>query len=155
MPTRPTPTQEPSTSKTTASQSRAHNSSDPTKPCRLQLIKEIEGCRTGQWCTVLYDGKIYPGIIRRVLDITKKLCRCSACKLWDRTGSDGLWRMTQQCTNCSWHYIGIVRQVMDVMKYSMVPVHAVVRQNMLWWALKVVDHFRWPIPEPLTEDYEH
>ena len=72
MPTRPTPTQEPSTSKTTASQSRAHNSSDPTKPCRLQLIKEIEGCKTGQWCTVLYDGKIYPGIMRRVMDITKE-----------------------------------------------------------------------------------
>ena len=72
MPTRPTPTQESSTSKTTATQSRAHNSSDPSKPCRLQLIKDIEGCRTGQRCTVLYDGKIYPYIMRRVMDITKE-----------------------------------------------------------------------------------
>ncbi|KAI0226504.1 hypothetical protein LSAT2_022968 [Lamellibrachia satsuma] len=46
-PTRPTPTQEPSTSKTTATQSRAHNCSDPPKYSRLQLIKDIEGCRTG------------------------------------------------------------------------------------------------------------
>ena len=72
MSTRPTPTQEPSTSKTTATKSRAHNSSDPTKPCRLQLIKDMESCRTGQWCTVLYDGKIYPGIMRRLMDITKE-----------------------------------------------------------------------------------
>ena len=72
MPTRPTPTQEPSTSKTTATQSRAHNSSDPTKPCRLQLINDMEGCRTGQRCTVLCDGKIYPDIMRRVMDITKE-----------------------------------------------------------------------------------
>ena len=72
MPTRPTPTQEPSTSKTTATQSRAHNSSNPPNPSRLQLIKDIEGCRTGQWCTILYDGRIYPGIMPRVLDVTKE-----------------------------------------------------------------------------------
>ena len=42
-----------------------------------------------------------------------------------------------------------------MMKDSMVPVHAIARQNMLWWALKVVDHFRYPIPEPLSEDNEH
>ena len=42
----------PSTYKTTPTQSRAHNSSDPPKPSRLQLIKDAEGCRTGQWCTI-------------------------------------------------------------------------------------------------------
>ena len=47
MPTRPVPTEEPSTSNTTATQSRAHKSSDPPKPSRLLLIKDIEGCRTG------------------------------------------------------------------------------------------------------------
>ena len=72
MPTRPTPTQEPSTSKTTATQSRAHKSSDPPKPSRLLLIKDIEGCRTGQSRNILYDGKIYPGIMRRVMDVTKE-----------------------------------------------------------------------------------
>ena len=72
MPTRPTTTQEPSTSKTTATQSRTHNSSDPPKPSRLQLIENIEVCRTGQWCTILYDGTIYPGIMRRVMDVTKE-----------------------------------------------------------------------------------
>ena len=69
MPTRPTSTQEPSTSKT---QSRTHSSSDRPKPSQLQLIKDIEGCRTGQWCTILHDGKIYPGIMRRVMDVTKE-----------------------------------------------------------------------------------
>ena len=48
-----------------------------------------------------------------------------------------------------------MRRVMDVMKYAMVSVQAVARQNMLWLALKDVDRFHWPIPEPLTEDYEH
>ena len=68
---RPTLTQEPSTYKTTATQSRAHNSSDPPKLTRLQLISDIEGCKTGQWCTILYDGKTFPGIMRRVMDVTK------------------------------------------------------------------------------------
>ena len=71
MPTRATPTQEPNTSKTTATQLRAHNNSVPSKLRRLQLIKDIEGCRTGQWCTMLYDGKIYPDIMRRVMGVTK------------------------------------------------------------------------------------
>ena len=73
MPTRPTPTRETSISKTTATQSRAHNSSDPPKPRQLQLVKDIEGCRTGQYCTILYDGKIYPGIMQRVMDVTKEI----------------------------------------------------------------------------------
>ena len=90
MPTRPVPTEEPSTSKTTATQSRAQKSSDPPKPSRLQLIDGIENCRTGQWCAILYDGKIYLGIMRRVMDVTKTLWWCSSCKLWDRTGSIGL-----------------------------------------------------------------
>ena len=42
-----------------------------------------------------------------------------------------------------------------MMKDSMVPVLAIARQNMLSLALKDVDHFRLPIPEPQTEDYEH
>ena len=74
MPTRQVPTEEPSTSKTTATQSRAHYSSDPPKPSRLQLIEDIEDCRTGQSRTILYDGKIYPGIMRRVMDLMKNTC---------------------------------------------------------------------------------
>ena len=67
MSTSPAPTQEPNTFNTTATQSRAHSSSNPPKSSRLQLIKDIEGCRTGQWCATLYDGKIYPGVMRRVI----------------------------------------------------------------------------------------
>ena len=73
MPTRPVPIEEPSTSIITATQSRAHKSSDPPKPSRLQLIEDIEDCRTGQRCVILYVDKIYPGIMRRVMDGTKKL----------------------------------------------------------------------------------
>ena len=73
MPTRPAPTRETCTSKTTATQSRAHNISDPPKSRQLQLVKDIEGCRTGQYCTILYDGKIYPGIMQRVMDVTKEI----------------------------------------------------------------------------------
>ena len=68
MPTRPVSTEEPSISKTTATQSRAHNSSDPPKPSRLQLIEDIEDSRTGQWRANLYDG-----IMRRVMDMTKNI----------------------------------------------------------------------------------
>ena len=71
MPTRPVPIEEPSTSKITATQSRAHKSSDPPKPSRLQLIEDIEDRRTGQRCVILYIDKIYPGIMRRVMDGTK------------------------------------------------------------------------------------
>ena len=71
-PTRPTSTQEPSTSKTTATKSRAHNSSDPPKPSRLQLFRDIVGCRMGQLCAILYNGKIYPGIMRQVMDVSEE-----------------------------------------------------------------------------------
>ena len=67
MSTSPAATQEPNTFNTTATQSRAHSSSNPPKSSRLQLIKDIEGCRTGQWCATFYDGKIYPGVMRRVI----------------------------------------------------------------------------------------